>query len=218
MKRANLILLFALSAVLGLSVSACTDPDPGGEFDRYSEMVGEGDGADGNYVCNAQPVDLSGFYLARLQHSVNPFTHLLLSFDIESTATDTYTLVVQPLLTDINQAKEPREDAREPVGDAFIVEDIQPNSEGTFDIAIDDLRIDGQANASTWGDILADIELELSACADDEGGGPDRLCGTGNLDLKAPIPVEATATFGAVKVDEIDTDTLAPKSCTADPE
>src|SRR5699024_7898777 len=120
--------------------------------------------------------DISGFYFVRLSHSVSPGQHILLSFDIEETGEDVYTIVVQPLLTDIGQDKEPREDAREPVGDAIIVEGLAPDEDGVFQLSLEEVTVDGQANSVTWSDILADMDLTITPCEDEEN---DIICGEG---------------------------------------
>lgn len=103
MKRANLFTSVAISAAVTLLTIGCTDPDPGKAFDQYTEIVGEGsDGTQG--LCDAENRDLSGLYFVRLQHSISPPDHILMSFDVTNSS-DGYKIVVQPLKTDFTSDK-----------------------------------------------------------------------------------------------------------------
>lgn len=213
MKRTNFILAVAMCAVVALFTYGCVDPDPGGAFDEYTAIVGEEATGD-DVLCASEERDLSGFYFVRLQHSVGPANHILMSFDVEET-NGSYTIVVQPLKTDFDSKKEPREDARTPVGDAIVVEGLKQDENAELHIALTQLRVDGEANSFTWGDILADIDLVIAACEGDDSF----ICGTGDLNVFEPFPFpNETANFGGVRVDEITTDSVAPKGCNSDPE
>lgn len=249
MKRANLISAVTMCAVVTLFTYGCADPDPGGAFDQYTEIVGEESlGTAG--LCDADDRDLSGFYFVRLQHDIGPSDHILMSFDVSQSG-GKYNLVVQPLKTDvtnerINKLDEngdpicrvdkdgniiyesndpeqckyekidaPREDARTPVGDPITLSGLEMDENGELHIELDQLRVDGQANSFTWGDILADISLTVVGCADDD----QLICGVGNLDVFEPTNFPGRkGNFGGVLVDEITTDSKAPLSCDADPE
>lgn len=103
MKRANLFTSVAMSAAVTMFAVGCTDPDPGGAFDQYTEIVGEGtEGTKG--LCDAENRDLSGLYFVRLQHSISPPDHILMSFDVAQ-GSDGYKIVVQPLKTDFTSEK-----------------------------------------------------------------------------------------------------------------
>src|SRR5699024_239313 len=103
MKRANLISAVTMCAVVTLFTYGCADPDPGGAFDQYTEIVGEESlGTAG--LCDADDRDLSGFYFVRLQHDIGPSDHILMSFDVSQSG-GKYNLVVQPLKTDVTNER-----------------------------------------------------------------------------------------------------------------
>lgn len=211
MKRANLLTIFATSVLVLLFANSCVDPDPAGEFDRYSELVGEAPAETG--LCISENRDISGLYFVRLQHQISLENHILLSFDIDRTG-DTYTIVVQPLKADVTKEGDPRDDARTPTGDPIILENAEMDANGTIRMDLKRVIVSGEANSLTWSEIDADFDLTIVPCADE----PEFLCGKADLELYKPLTTPTKGTFGAVLVDDIDMSAVAPISCEGDPE
>lgn len=211
MKRANLLTIFATSVLVLLFANSCVDPDPAGEFDHYSEFVGEAPAVAG--MCATENRDISGLYFARLQHQIARENHILLSFDVTRSG-DAYTLIVQPLKADVTPDGEPRSDARTPAGDAIVIENAPMDSSGIIQVQLDHVIVDGEANSLTWSEIDADFDLTIGGCT----GEADFICGMADLKLYQPLDTDTEATFGAVRVDTIDMSSVAPVSCDGDEE
>lgn len=211
MKRANLLSVLAMSVFSLIFATSCVDPDPAGEFDTYSEFVGEAPAE--TDLCISENRDISGLYFVRLQHQIQLANHILLSFDIDRTG-DTYTIVVQPLKADVDKDGDPREDARTPAGDPIILSDVEMDANGAIRMQLEHVIVSGEANSLTWSEIDADFDLTITPCVDK----PEFLCGKADLELYKPLATPTKGTFGAVLVDDIDMSSVAPISCEDDPE
>lgn len=211
MKRANLLTIFATSVLVLLFANSCVDPDAAGEFDRYTELVGDAPEIAG--LCTAENRDISGLYFARLQHQISRENHILLSLEFTSTG-DTYNVVMQPLKADVDKEGDPRADARAPAGDPITVDNVEMDANGIIRIQLEHVIVSGEANSLTWSDIDADFDLTIGACA----GETDFICGLADLQLYKPLQTPTKATFGAVRVDTIDMSAEAPTSCEGDEE
>lgn len=217
MKRASIIGLIASLATTFALTTACESPDSGARFDEYTGIVG--DEAPDSELCDAEVQDLAGKYFFRLEHQLSNVHNILMELDITSTAENTYTLTFIPLKADLvtggsfENDEDRRPDAREPVGDPIVVENIQQSSNGEFQIELLEARVSGEANSLTGGEILADIYMTIAACSD------GLICGDGKLDLYTPLAIKnQSGTFGATPADDgIDQSNTAPHSCTADP-
>ncbi len=205
MKLLNTIAPFVTGVATISLLFGCTTPDPEGRFEEFSEIKANEPIPEGNF-CDARSQDIEGTYFVRIQHSISSKNHILMSLTVKENG-GAYDLTFQPLKTDN------KPDARAPVGEPIIVKDILLGGNGFMEVNLIGIEIDGEANSTTGSNILADISLDLAAC-DQEGF----LCGNGSLNLIEPFEVPGTASLGAVKVDNIDTDTQAPTACDTDPE
>lgn len=209
MKRVKFLFLSGALAASLVFAAACESPDSQARFDEYSEIVG--DAPPQSELCDASIQDLSGKYFLRLQHSISANNHILMELDVVETGDNNYTLNFIPLKADILVGGDPRPDAREPVGDPIVLENISQNAAGEFEVNLVDITVGGEANSFTGGDIVATINLTVAAC--DKGF----LCGKGDLSTSKPLTFRnQKANFGAVAVDSIDQDSKAPIDCTSE--
>ena len=183
-------------AILTLFLAtACTSPDPQERYNEFSGSTADArilDGATGEGVT----IDFSGTYLMGLSSILEPSLPMLIQVDVslvesgEALDEGVFSMVdfvFMPLKTDLLLNGDPREDAREPMGE--IIEATGTYYEdGTFDVVVGDVEVGGEANPVSGLDILA--YLTLSGRVDSE----DFFCGNvgGDLVLPIAIPLEGS--------------------------
>lgn len=109
------------------------------------------------------------------------------------------------------QINKPRDDARAPAGDPIILENVEVAANGEMEISMRRIVVDGEANTFTWGEIEADIDLNVALCT------TGVICGKGTLKTYRPLQLDGVANFGALEVESVDTTSTAPVDCDSDP-
>ena len=207
MKNLYKIVLLAPLAVATALISAC--PDSQGRYDEFGAKTEEArKGATNNTdPNNAVQVDFSGRYFLAIATSLAPTTPLY--FDTTVTVDENFMVnfSFQPVKTDLDPTagNDPRSDARTPVGDPIVVENVQLTEEGTFSVTLTDANVAGSANPISGGDIVATIELSGFVTS------ATTFCGTAAGEVSQPTLLNlAGSTFGAGIIDDDSIGTFEP--------
>lgn len=189
-KRTALILPLSLATAL---LTAC--PDTQGRFDEFGVKTEDARQAGTNNQTpnTAVQVDFSGRYFMAIATSLELSKPIFFDTTVEVDENFVAKFTFQPLKTDLDpfEGNAPRPDARTPVGDPIIVENVQLTEEGTFSLTLENATVAGEANPISGGQIVATLTLNgyvLSTTS---------FCGTLAGDLKEPFPSPLTGSFGA---------------------
>lgn len=202
--------IFAVSAVsMGVAFAACDTPDPQGRFDEFGKNTEEFrnlNNATNNEPNNAVQVDFSGRYLLAITTPLLA-TPLLFDTTVEVDADFKVKFSFQPLKTDTDptMASAPRTDARAPIGDPIVVEDVQLNPDGSFVVDLVDAAVAGSANPISGGDIVATLQLTGYVTS------ATSFCGSVSGGATEPTPVALDgSTFGTVLIEVDDLTLITP--------
>ena len=178
-------------------LAACASPDTEARYNEFADATAEARLVDTN-TGEGVVIDFSGTFLLSLSTVVDPEKPIYFDTTVAvDTDAQTIDLSFQALTADVDAAGDPRDDARDPVGDAIIAEDVPYNDDGTFVAELGEVTMVGDANAVTFRDIVA--TLTLTGRVDSE----DFFCGSVAGDVTIPLPIPlAGSTFGAVRVDD----------------
>lgn len=193
--RAITLMMLALTVILS---TGC--PDAQSEFETFltntEDMRG---GAQDLVVETAGDVDFSGVYFLAVSTDISPGVPLLFGTTVEVAEDgETVNMTFQPLVAD-RLFGVPKPNAREPVGDAIVVNDI-PLDDGTFVADMGEVTVDGEANPITGTNILAIIILHGNVLSE------DLFCGTVGGRVLEPVDQELLAsTFSSVRSEDFST-------------
>ncbi|MEZ4459951.1 MAG: hypothetical protein R3E66_09515 [bacterium] len=182
--------LLAIAAVsVGVAFVACDNPDPQGRYDEFGKNTEEfrSTTSTNNQPNNAVQVDFSGQYFLSISTSILPSSPLF--FDTTVTVDENFVanFSFQPLTVDTNAAP------RTPVGDPIVVNGVQLNEDGTFELELTDAAVDGSANPISGGNIVATIKLNGFVTS------ATTFCGTASGQVSQPTMLDlAGSTFGAI--------------------
>jgi hypothetical protein len=187
------------------SVCACACVDPGGAFDSFAARAGDRPAPEGGVVgdagpCTVAPGSVSGQYLLALSVTLaprKPIVSLLTVTTPEFMGGTGIAFDAQPLSA---------ANRKTPVGDPVSLGPFAVGQTGTWRGDLSGLRVSGEANSITGGDITADVFLDGSLC-----GGGAFFCGTVSGSVTAPIPLDlAGSTFTLTRVNEAEDPPVTP--------
>lgn len=197
----NILLSAALAgSVVALAV-ACDTPDTEGRFGEFAENTEDRRGTPDTGMDMGTPdgsrVDFSGTYFMAIEVAgIGVGRPLYLQADaVVDLETNKIDLTLQPLKADIDiDTGEPRDDARVAVGEPITLTGIDFLEDGTFEVDLGNVVVDGQANPLTGRLIEANMQLQGIVPS------AEVFCGsvTGAVTVPADIPLEGS-TFGVVK-------------------
>lgn len=182
------------AAVVALALGgtgACVDPNA--RFEDFEQRVLDADTSGGNGTGGL--FDISGEFLATIAPGFMPDFQLQFLTTIDYSPVGggaTVNFSFQPL----HASNCPDFEARVPVGDPLVMDDVGVDSLGQFELTIEGAEVDGLANAVSCGDILADITL-IGVIKSE-----DLFCGTAGGMVMMPTPASLEgSTLGAVRVE-----------------
>lgn len=172
-----------------------TDPLRTCEDQRVTDAcVGDGGGSDECYSNDPTGDYLFAGIVAPLDRDAEK--PLLIALNLSGDVGN-YIFSFQPLRTDIEPLSgEPRSNPRTPVGDPIVVSGADVASDGSFEIEVPDIVIDGEANPLTGREIIANLTLAGSFASDEFGCG--ELGGAATSPI--PLPLDGTgSSFGFLR-------------------
>lgn len=145
-------------------------------------------------VGGGDPADIAGSFLLSIQTPLGGPLRLIA--DVEYTAAGeggTADFTFQPIVATNCDEKT----GGQPAGDPVTVTGVTINADGTFELALDDVTVDGSANA-----IICDAEIQADLVVTGGVNDADLNCGTISGMVTAPVmaPLDGS-TFGAVRVE-----------------
>lgn len=197
-RRRSLALL-----LLAAGLAGCSSPDPGGALQSYVARKSElppvsGGGCGGTLDC-ASPasVEVSGSFFLAFSTVVQPGAPLLFRAEVERTSGE-LSVTMRALASDTTPDGEPRDDAREVVGEPIEPAAVETNPDGSFLLDMGTVEIPQPANPILEAPVEAEFTMEGRFC--DEDG----FCGSMDGQVTVPTEIDLEGSrFGAIRTDDV---------------
>jgi hypothetical protein len=199
--------------------SSGSESESGGTSSGSSSSSGSDSGSDSGSSSSSSTgettggvvPDVSGDFLLAAALIVDPMHPFQWTVEVVFTATDdgggTMDLVLQPLALDIGETTEPRT----AFGGTLEYDDVVVSPDGTFELDLGELQLEGETNPITGSDIVATAQIE------GEVVDADNMCGDLSGAVTSPLMLDlAGSTFAMTRIEAPDPDSLPlvfPTSC-----
>lgn len=211
----------ALSTLLAFAVQGCATPDADQRFSDYVDRVANHDTSvdalpditadvpqdvptdEGDAPCIPVEVEFTpqGTWFLAVSANLDRARPLYIQVDIVPDGDD-WRFTFQPLSTDevISEdgtERTPREDNRQPAGDAFVVPGVAVDAEGNFEVTVENLIVQDEANPITGRLIRGSVTLSGQFTQD------NWACGAVSGQIVEPLSINLNgSTFGMYRGDE----------------
>lgn len=211
----------ALSTLLAFAVQGCATPDADQRFSDYVDRVANHDTSvdalpditadvpqdvptdEGDAPCIPVEVEFTpqGTWFLAVSANLDRARPLYIQVDIVPDGDD-WRFTFQPLSTDevISEdgtERTPREDNRQPAGDAFVVPGVAVDAEGNFEVTVENLIVQDEANPITGRLIRGTVTLTGNFRS------TEWACGAVTGQIVEPLSINLNGSnFGMVRSDD----------------